>query len=68
MKSIATIAIVGAVVGLFVLVMAPKNDRIVIAAKSAMLQAMERGYLCHASGRMLEDCQNEQRRKWEETR
>lgn len=33
-------------------------------AASIALQAMERGYQCHAAGRALDDCKAEQRRRW----
>lgn len=41
-----------------------RSSELVAAASNSMLQSMERGYQCHAAGRRLDDCQQEQRARW----
>jgi hypothetical protein len=41
-----------------------KGDNIASAAASVMLQAMERGYQCRIDGRTIDECKDEQRKRW----
>lgn len=58
---IFALAIAGMTVGA---VLGGRSVRLAATTSSVMLQAMERGYQCHAAGRQLDDCQQEQRLRW----
>lgn len=53
-------------VGAATVTVAHHNTRIADAVVSVVMQAMQRGYQCHAEGRSLTDCQDEQRKRWKE--
>lgn len=58
---IFALAVAGMTIGV---VWGGRSDRLAATTTSVMLQAMERGYQCHAAGRRLDDCQQEQRLRW----
>lgn len=50
-----------------VLALAEHKEQAAHALQRVIMQAMERGYWCRAANRNIEDCQEEQRRRWKET-
>lgn len=62
---VALIAVACAAVFLAIYIAADhRSNGLAVAASNSMLQAMERGYQCHAAGRRLDDCRQEQRARW----